>query len=60
MNKKARKVALEKIVKQAEHEALIKKVAGDTDINNATDATSYSEKVFQKLLAEIKIDGLED
>lgn len=60
MNKKARKAALEKITKQAEREALIKKVAEDADINSADDATSYSERVFQKLLSEIKIDGLED
>lgn len=60
MNKQSRKAALEKLVKQAEQEALIKKVAEDNDINNATDANDYSERVFQKLLAEIKIDGLED
>ena len=60
MNKKARKTALEKLVKQAEQEALIKKVAEDADINNATDASSYSDKVFEKLLNEIKIEGLED
>ena len=60
MNKKARKNALEQLVKQAEQEALIKKVAEDADVNNATDAASYSEMVFQKLLNEIKIEGLED
>lgn len=60
MNKQARKSALEKLLKQAEQEALIKKVAEDSDVNDAADANSYSEKVFQKLLNEIKIDGLED
>lgn len=60
MNKKARQAALAKIIKQAEQDTLIKKIAGDADINNAGDAESYSEKVFQKLLSEIKIDGLED
>jgi hypothetical protein len=60
MNKKSRKSALEKIAKQAEHEALIKKVAEDNDINAAADAESYSENVFQSLLNEIKIEGLED
>ncbi len=60
MNKQARKPALEKIIKKAEQDALIKKVAEDSDVNSAEDATSYSERVFQKLLAEIKIDGLED
>ena len=60
MNKKARKAALEKLVKQAEQDALIKKVAEDTDVNNAASASSYSEKVFEKLLNEIKIEGLED
>jgi hypothetical protein len=60
MNKLARKAALEKLIKQAEQDALIKKVAEDSDVNSAEDAASYSEKVFQKLLAEIKIDGLED
>jgi len=60
MNKLARKAALEKLIKQAEQDALIKKVAEDSDVNSTEDATSYSEKVFQKLLEEIKIDGLED
>lgn len=60
MNKKARQIALAKITKQAEQNALIKKIAEDADINSASDANSYSERVFQKLLAEIKIDGLED
>jgi hypothetical protein len=60
MNKKARKAALDKLVKQAEQDALIKKVAEDTDVNNAASASSYSEKVFEKLLNEIKIEGLED
>ncbi len=60
MNKQSRKAALEKITKQAEREALIKKVAEDADVNSAADAESFSEKVFQKLLSEIKIEGLED
>jgi hypothetical protein len=60
MNKKARKEALGKLVKQAEQDALIKKVAEDTDVNNATSASSYSEKVFEKLLNEITIEGLEE
>lgn len=60
MNKKSRKEVLNKINKQAEQEALIKKVAEDTDVNSATDADNYSERVFQKLLSEIKIEGLED
>jgi hypothetical protein len=60
MNKQSRKATLEKLVKQAEQEALIKKVAEDKDVNSAADASDYSERVFQKLLAEIKIDGLED
>lgn len=60
MNKKARQAALAKITKQAEQEALIKKVAEDSDVNSAADAESFSEKVFQKLLSEIKIEGLED
>jgi len=60
MNKKARKEALTNLLKQAEQDALIKKVAEDTDVNEATDASSYSDKVFEKLLSEIKIEGLED
>lgn len=60
MNKKARQAALKNIIKQAEQDALIKKIAEDSDINSADDANNYSERVFQKLLSEIKIDGLED
>lgn len=60
MNKTERKNKLKNLAKQAEQETLIKKVAQDDDINNAADAADYSEKVFDKLLESIKIEGLED
>jgi hypothetical protein len=60
MNKKARKEMFQKLTRKAEQEVLLKKVAEDADINSATDATSYSDKVFETLLNEIKIEGLED
>jgi hypothetical protein len=59
MNKKARKEALAKIQKQAAQEALLKKVAEDTDINNATDASDYADKVLEKILTEVIGEGLE-
>lgn len=60
MNKKARQEMFKKLTKKAEQEVLLKKVAEDVDVNNATDANSYSDLVFDKLLSEIKIEGLED
>jgi hypothetical protein len=60
MNKKSRQELFNKLIKQAEQELLLKKIAEDNDLNNATDSASYSEQLFDKLLSEIKIDGLED
>lgn len=58
MNKTDRKNKLKELLKKAEQEALPAKIA--QDINNAVDAADYSEKVFDKLLDSIKIEGLED
>jgi hypothetical protein len=60
MYKKSRKKVFNTLIKQAEQKALLKKIAEDPDVNNAADATEYSNQVFEKLLNEIKIDGLED
>lgn len=59
MNSKTRKEILINLNKKAEQEALIKKLAYDSELNN-TDAEQFSEKIFRKLLDEINIDGLED
>lgn len=58
MNIKSRKDKLQKLIKDAEQDAKIKKIA--EDVNDATDPTDYSEKVFDKLLDAISIPGLED
>ena len=60
MNKKSRKETFKTLIKDAEHKALLQKIAQDTDLNSATDASDYSDKLFEKLLNSIKIDGLED
>lgn len=60
MNKESRKNRIKKILKQAEQDTILKKIAEDSDVNAAADADNYSEKVFQKLLNDIKIEGLED
>lgn len=60
MNKNDRKNKLKELLKKAEHEALPAKIAQDQDINDAVDAADYSDKVFNKLLDSIKIEGLED
>jgi len=59
MNIKSRKQKLEKLNKQAAQEAMIKKVAEESDVL-AADSSDFSEKVFAKLLESIKIEGLED
>lgn len=60
MNKKLREEFFKKMNKRGEQDALIKKVAEDVDLNAAEDADAYSDKVFNALLNDIKIDGLED
>jgi hypothetical protein len=60
MNKKERKEYLKQLNSQAEQQSVLKKIAEDTDLNATEDAATYSEKVFQKLLDSIKIQGLED
>lgn len=60
MNKKERANKLKNLAKKAEQETLIKKIAQDSDVNDAVDTADYSEKVFEKLLNSIKIEGLED
>lgn len=57
MNKNSRKAKLEKLAKQSE---ILKKVAEATDVNAQNDSAQYSEKIFNMLLSEIKIEGLED
>jgi hypothetical protein len=59
MNSKSRKNELEKLVKQAEQAALLKKVADEAS-QQTTDSTAYSDKIFTNLLDSIKIEGLED
>ena len=51
---------IELLKKIAEQEKLMKKIAEDTDLNNAADAEDYSDKLFNKLLESVKINGLED
>lgn len=50
---------IELLKKIAKQEKLIK-IAEDTDLNNTVDAADYSDKLFDKLLESIKINGLED
>lgn len=59
MSLKSRKKILNNINKLAEQEVLIKKIAQESD-QQSTDATDYSENIFNKLLENIKIEGLED
>lgn len=59
MSLKSRKKILNNINKLAEQEALIKKIAQESDQQSA-DAMDYSENIFNKLLENIKIEGLED
>lgn len=60
MTKQERLNHLKLLAKEKGQESLIKKLAQETDLNEANDAASYSEKVFNKLLESIKIDGLEE
>lgn len=57
--KRLRKQALQELAKKAEHDAMLKKIAQEAD-EQAADAADYSEKLFDKLLQSIKIEGLED
>ena len=59
MNKKARKKALEKLVKEAEAKLVIAQVTQQVDENDAGDGT-YADKFLDALLDNIKIEGLED
>lgn len=57
--KRTRKQIFQELSKKAEQEALLKKVAQEADEQSA-DSADFSEKLFNKLLDSIKIEGLED
>lgn len=57
--KRSRKQIFQELSKKAEQEALLKKTAQEADEQSA-DAEDFSEKLFNKLLNSIKIEGLED
>lgn len=60
MNIKSRKQQLEKIAKQAQQDAIVKKAAEEADLQ-AADSGDYSDKVFDNLLESIlNGPGLED
>lgn len=56
MNKKHRQDFFKKL---NETEVIIKKIANELD-QQVEDGKEYSDKLFEKLLSEIKISGLED
>lgn len=57
--KRTRKQIFQELSKKAEQEALLKKVAQEADEQSA-DSADFSEKLFNKLLDSIKIEGLEE
>lgn len=57
MNSKKRTSLLKKL---SENETIIKKIANELDSQNVENGKEYSDKLFEKLLSEIKIPGLED
>jgi hypothetical protein len=60
MNKTNRKTALEQLTKQAALNKIAEDVIDDVNAANIEDPQQFADKVFQKLLENMQIEGLED
>lgn len=59
MNIISRKKHLEQLVKQAKNDEIVKQATEELDIN-AYDAETYADKLIDKLLESINIEGLDN
>jgi hypothetical protein len=60
MNKQDRKIALAKLTKQAALDKIAEEVIADVNQANIEDPQQFADRVFQELLSNIKIDGLDE
>jgi hypothetical protein len=58
MNKKERKIALAKLTKQAALDKVAEDIVQDT--NNIEDPQQFADHIFDELVKNLKIDGLDD
>lgn len=60
MNKKSRKEKLSELVKQAAQDKVAFDVANDVNLAAIDDPEEYAHQVFEALLSNLKIDGLDE
>ena len=60
MNLKQRKIALAKLQKEAALNKVAEEVVDDVNSANIEDPRQYAHQVFQELLKNLKIDGLDE
>lgn len=60
MNKKSRKEKLSELVKQAAQDKVASDVANDVNLAVIDDPEEYAHRVFEALLSNLKIDGLDN
>lgn len=60
MNAKQRKIALAKLTKQATLDKIAEDVVADVNNTGIEDPDRYAERIFDELLKNLKIEGLDD
>lgn len=60
MNKKDRKIALAKLTKEAALNKIAEDAVNDVNQANIEDPQQFADKIFQELLNNMKIEGLDE
>jgi len=60
MNKKARKEAMSRLIKEAKEEKVLEDISKDINMANTKDPQEYANKVFDALIENLYIPELDD
>jgi hypothetical protein len=60
MNKKDRKIALAKLTKEAALNKIAEDAISDVNQANIEDPQQFADKIFQEILNNMKIEGLDE